>query len=123
MNLMWVALGGALGALARFALQNLAGRIWPHWPWGTLLVNACGSFAIGVLAARLSLLPPWTRPLIMVGFLGGLTTMSSFALEAVLLWESRRLFAALAYWLATLVLCTGLAFLGYSGGEGANSLR
>ncbi|MBX9797016.1 fluoride efflux transporter CrcB [Sphingomonas sp.] len=83
-----VMLGGAAGSAARYGL----GRVIAAWagtgfPWGTLAVNLIGGLAMGVLAG---LLPRWTgaeaaRLLLSIGFLGGFTTFSSFALETVAL--------------------------------------
>ena len=79
------ALGGVLGALARWALAE----VLPSpggWPWATLLVNLTGCLLIGVLIAVLaarSSEPAWARPLLGVGVLGGYTTYSTFAVEVV----------------------------------------
>jgi CrcB protein len=82
-----VALGGGLGAVARYAVGAwLAARLGPAFPSATLLVNVSGSLAIGVLAALLTerAAPVW-RLLLVVGFLGGYTTFSSYALEVLAL--------------------------------------
>ena len=85
------ALGGALGALGRWAL----GRGLPagpgDWPLATLLVNLTGCLAIGVLVAVLpagSGARPWLRPFLVTGVLGGWTTWSAFAVDAVQLAEA-----------------------------------
>ncbi len=97
------ALGGALGALARWAaaeaLPSPAG-----WPWATLLVNLTGCFLLGavlaVLAAR-SPEPSWARPFLGVGVLGGYTTYSAFAVEVVGLVDDGALAVAAGYVLLT----------------------
>jgi CrcB protein len=84
---LWVGVGGFLGANARYALGVwLGGRLGTAFPYPTLLVNVSGSLAIGVLAALLTerAAPAW-RLLLAVGFLGGSTTFSSYALEALAL--------------------------------------
>ena len=84
---LWVGVGGFLGATARYALGVwLGARLGAAFPYATLLVNVSGSLAIGVLAALLTerAAPAW-RLLLVVGFLGGYTTFSSYALEAVAL--------------------------------------
>ncbi len=109
---VYVAVGGAVGSLARFLAQTAAANFWPTWPAGTVLVNTVGSFIIGLLFPLLARLPEVARPLVMVGFLGGLTTMSSFSLEVVTLLEERRMVAAVSYWAVGAFVCVALAALG-----------
>ena len=82
-----VMLGGSLGAASRYAIGLLAAKAWGvQFPWGTLLVNLSGCFLIGLLFAladRARLLTPEMRLLLITGYLGALTTFSSFALETV----------------------------------------
>jgi CrcB protein len=84
---LWVALGGGCGAAARYAVGvGLGAGLGPAFPMATLVVNVSGSLAIGVLAGLLTerSAPAW-RLLLVVGFLGGYTTFSSYALEALAL--------------------------------------
>lgn len=89
MSYLWVALGGALGSVGRFWLSGLlATRIGETFPWGTLLVNLTGSFAIGLLATLTGpegrvLLAPNLRQFFMIGVCGGYTTFSSFSLQTL----------------------------------------
>jgi CrcB protein len=85
--LLAVAVGGAVGSVARYWLAVTAARTFgTALPWGTLAVNILGSFAIGVLAGILSRrAPDLLRPLLISGFLGGFTTFSAFALETMVL--------------------------------------
>jgi CrcB protein len=101
-----VALGGAVGALARYA----AGRGWPAasdaFPWATLIVNAVGCAAIGVLMVLIS--DVWVahrlvRPFLGTGVLGGFTTFSAYALDVQHLLETGRQVAATAYLAGTVV--------------------
>ncbi|WP_054030464.1 fluoride efflux transporter CrcB [Desulfatitalea tepidiphila] len=82
-----VMLGGSLGAASRYAIGLLAAKAWGvQFPWGTLLVNLSGCFLIGLLFAladRARLLTPEMRLLLITGYLGALTTFSSFTLETV----------------------------------------
>jgi CrcB protein len=82
-----VMLGGSLGAVSRYSISLLAARTWgTQFPWGTLLVNLIGCFLIGLifaLADRARLLTPGLRLLLITGFLGALTTFSSFSLETI----------------------------------------
>ena len=88
---LWVALGSALGGVARFGLTLLAARIWGEaFPWGTIAINVLGSFVIGffgtltlpggALPASIGL-----RAFVMVGLCGGFTTFSSFSLQTLVL--------------------------------------
>jgi CrcB protein len=84
-----VALGGALGSLARHAVNHLMGPRWPAFPVGTLIVNLSGSVAIGLLAGLIAsnriALPPYWREFVFVGILGGFTTFSTFSLDTLVL--------------------------------------
>ena len=112
MGWLWVALGGAIGSVARYG----AARLWPSapagWPIPTLTVNVVGSFCIGLLymyvAAR-GASADNARLFWMTGVLGGFTTYSAFALETVLLGFSM---TGVAYVLATFVGCLLSAVLG-----------
>jgi fluoride exporter len=85
-----LSLGGVMGVNARYWLTVWMAR-WsdPRFPWATFTINVSGSFAIGFLSTVLTArLPhPYFRLLVLVGFLGGYTTFSSFSLEALVLWE------------------------------------
>ncbi len=89
MTYVWVALGGALGSVARYACSVGAARwLGAAFPWGTLFVNVAGSFAIGLLAALVAAdgrpaLGSDARAFLLVGVLGGFTTFSSFSLETL----------------------------------------
>jgi CrcB protein len=82
-----VMLGGSLGAASRFGIGLLTAKVWGNrFPWGTLTVNLVGCFFIGfvfALADRARLLTPDMRLLVITGYLGALTTFSSFSLETV----------------------------------------
>ena len=100
MAYLWVAVGGAIGAAARFAVAQWTGARWGwSFPWGTLAVNLTGSLAIGLLMTLLIArgLDPAYRPLLVTGLLGGYTTFSAFTFEALALLEARRWDAAALY--------------------------
>jgi len=113
MTWLLVALGGALGSMARHGFS----RVWPATPGGfpvpTLTVNLIGSFAIGLLyiwiVARGGLGADNARLFWMTGVLGGFTTYSAFALEATLLGFSA---AGVLYVFVTVAGCIGGAWLG-----------
>src|SRR5262249_34664878 len=85
-----LSVGGSLGVNARYwlgvAITRWAG---PQFPWATLTINVSGSFAIGLLTVLLARWLPHAhmRLLVVVGFLGGYTTFSSFSAEALGLWD------------------------------------
>jgi fluoride exporter len=104
--LLAVALGGALGAPARYGLAQLAPTEAGGFPWATLITNVTGSFALGlVLTLVLERFPPTRhlRPFVATGFLGAYTTYSTFAVETDLLVKDGHIAVALAY-VATSVL-------------------
>lgn len=82
-----VMLGGSLGAASRYGIGLLTAKLLgANFPWGTLTVNLSGCFIIGLLFAladRVHLLTPDVRLLLITGYLGALTTFSSFTLETV----------------------------------------
>jgi len=114
-----VAIGGALGSLARFwlaaAMTLLTG---PHFPWGTLLINVLGSGIIGVVAA-VTLHPPRVamhpdlRVFLMVGICGGFTTFSAFSLQTLELLQAGDTGSAGAYIIGSVVLCLAAAWAGW----------
>ena len=85
-----LSVGGVLGVNARYWLGVVVNR-WTgaQFPWATFTINVSGSFAIGLLSVLLArwLPHPHARLLVVVGFLGGYTTFSSFSFESLALWE------------------------------------
>ena len=116
-GLTWgaVALGGAIGAVARFGLGLAFLRaLGPAFPYGTLSANAAGSFAMGLLATSLmtrSLDDP-ARAFFAIGLLGAFTTFSSFSFEAFALARDRSLMIAGGYVVASVALSLGGLCLG-----------
>ena len=86
-KVLLVMVGGGLGAVSRYGIGLLSARLWgPHFPWGTFSVNLVGCFLIGLLFAfvdRARFLTPDLRLLLVTGYLGALTTFSTFALETI----------------------------------------
>jgi CrcB protein len=90
------------------------------WPWGTFTVNVLGSLVIGFVGARLAMRAELGGRLglaITVGFLGGFTTYSSFALESVTLMEKRTIFQGLLYIASTLILALFACWVGLTLGR------
>jgi CrcB protein len=118
MDLLAIALGGALGSVLRYGVQS-ALRAWfgGGFPWGTLAVNLTGSLLIGVCAAATERGWPELRPGVMIGFLGGFTTFSAFSLESLHWLRGGQTVLAAAYALASVAGGLSLAMAGYSGGR------
>lgn len=111
MTVLLVALGAAIGAPARYLVDRfLRSRLGSGFPWGTLLVNVVGSFALGFLAA----LPadPEAAALFGTGFCGALTTYSTFSYETLRLMRAGARVRALAYVLASVACGVAAAVAG-----------
>jgi CrcB protein len=112
-----VALGGALGSVARWLVARGAHRLLPAAAahWGTFAVNVTGSFAIGVvatLALQRAQISPAARVFLVTGLLGGYTTFSAFSWETLTLARGGQWPAALAYALGSLAGGVLAAFIG-----------
>ena len=120
-TLLQVALGGALGASARYLVNVSAIRLLgPGFSWATLLVNVAGSFLMGALVVVLAHKDA-TRlaPLLMTGVLGGFTTFSAFSLDALTLWERGQTGPATLYVVGSVVLSLVAIALGMAAARGA----
>lgn len=110
-----VAVGGAIGSVARYILGGLIQeRMGVVFPWQTLIVNVTGSFAIGLFMG-LALNENWAagwRLFVAIGVLGGYTTYSTFAYETIRLFEDRSYGAAAGYFFGTAILAAAAAFAG-----------
>ncbi|MGI9481439.1 MAG: fluoride efflux transporter CrcB [Hyphomicrobiales bacterium] len=100
-TVIWVALGGAIGASARYLVGVQALRLMgPGFPWGTLSVNIAGSFLMGMLIELLAMkinLPQDVRHFLTTGVLGGFTTFSAFSLDFAILTERKAHLLAWSY--------------------------
>jgi CrcB protein len=94
-----VALGGALGSMARHAVNRAAATHWLAFPAGTVIVNITGCFAAGMLAGLVASrrldVPYYWREFVFVGVLGGFTTFSTFGLDTLVLSRTQPGLAAL----------------------------
>jgi CrcB protein len=107
-NILWIGLGGFLGANARFWLGSLVNRwLGTGFPWATGLVNISGALLIGIIATLFvdrAVHNEGLRLFLIVGILGGYTTFSSYIWEAVTLMEENRWLPAIAYLVASNLL-------------------
>jgi CrcB protein len=112
-----IACGGALGAMGRFGVSTILGRLLPSgFPYAILLVNIVGSVAMGLLVGSLvRWSPSWAeeaRLFAAVGVLGGFTTFSSFSLDTLTLIERGALLQAALYVLASVAVSVAGLYLG-----------
>jgi CrcB protein len=123
---VWVALGSALGGVARYWCSGLVARaVGETFPWGTLIVNIVGSFLIGLIAAVSGtdgrfIIPAEARQFMMVGILGGFTTFSSFSLQTLTLARDGDWLLAGANVVGSVVLCLIAVWAGHMLGAVVN---
>jgi fluoride exporter len=116
---LWVAVGGALGSMARFWLAAFVAEILgPQFPWGTILINIVGSFVIGFFATFTGpggrMIASFnTRAFVMVGICGGFTTFSAFSLQTLDLARESRWLQAGGNVVLSVVLCLVAVWLGH----------
>jgi len=124
-----IALGGALGSMARFAMSGLvAGQIGETFPWGTLIVNVLGSFLICFFATLTGpdgrfLVGAGGRMFFMTGIMGGFTTFSSFSLQTLSLVRDGDWLRAGGNVIGSVVVCLVAAWLGHLLAFSLNSSR
>lgn len=117
-SVLLVALGGALGSMARFKLSGWVLQQTPGWrfPAGTLAVNLIGCFVAGLLAGlavKQDVFTPEARVFLFTGLLGGFTTFSAFGLETLLLLKRGEAGVAIANVVVSVVAGLLVAWLGY----------
>jgi CrcB protein len=116
----WIAAGGAIGTLMRFWLDLFfKGRFGETMPWGTIVINITGSFAIGLFAAltepggRLAVSSDM-RLFVLVGLCGGYTTFSSFSLQTLALFQSGDPGRAITNVMLSIFCCLLAVWLGFA---------
>lgn len=114
--LLLVALGGAIGAVGRYLTVAGVGAVTGlGFPFGTLVVNIVGSFALGALVESASLVwspSPELRAMLVVGVLGAYTTFSTFSLDVVMQIERGNIIGAAIYILSSVALCVLALYAG-----------
>jgi CrcB protein len=96
-EVLWVGLGGFVGANARYLLGGwIAARLGSSFPYGTFVINITGSFILGLIMGTLEghILPPAVRPALAIGFVGAYTTFSTLTYETLRLIENGSLLLA-----------------------------
>jgi CrcB protein len=126
---LWIALGSALGGVARYGASVLVGDWFGQtFPWGTLLVNISGSFVIGFFATLTGpdgrlFVSQNTRLFVTVGLCGGYTTFSSFSLQTLNLVQEGEILRAGLNVGASVVLCLIAVWLGYVAAQALNLVK
>jgi len=116
-NYLLIFLGGGIGCLMRYWISHGSYTIiGQNFPYGTLVVNVTGSFLMGLLSIiileRFSISAPQLRAFLLIGFLGGYTTFSSFSIETLTLFEQGESFRALLNVGTSFTLCIFATWLG-----------
>lgn len=115
LQIIYIGVGGFIGAVSRFLVSRYMNNLLPSFPLGTLTVNIIGSFILGFIVYSVSLgksVSPDMRDFITIGILGGFTTMSSFAYESFRLMELNQLLMFSLNLTLNLVLCIAAVYAG-----------
>ena len=126
---LWIALGSALGGMARYACSNwVANWFGLTFPWGTLIINVLGSFVIGFFATLTGpdgrlMVPGDARQFVMVGLCGGYTTFSSFSYQTLTLAQDGEMLRAGVNVGASVALCLLSVWLGFVAAAALNAVK
>jgi CrcB protein len=126
---VWIAVGSALGGVARYWCSGVAARlIGETFPWGTIIVNIAGSFIIGFFATLTGpdgriFADTLTRQFVMIDFLGGYTTFSSFSLQTLALLQDGEWLLASANIALSVIACLLAVWAGYALAASINALK
>ena len=126
---LWIAIGSALGGTARFALSGFVARAFGEtFPWGTLIINVTGSFAIGFFNTLTGPDGRWFvssqgRLFFMTGICGGYTTFSAFSLQTLNLAREGEGLHAGGNIAGSVALCLLAVWLGHLAAASVNSLK
>ena len=115
-NIIAIALGGALGAVLRYVLGNQISIIFgTNFPFSILIINVVGSFFMGMVVESFNLFSISNEPMqkfLTIGILGAFTTFSTFSLDVIDLVVKNRMSDAFLYIFASVILAVGFLFLG-----------
>ena len=126
---LWIAIGGALGSVARYWCAVVAARLFGEaFPWGTLIVNIVGSFIIGFFATLTGpdgrfVAGTLVRQFVMVGICGGYTTFSAFSLQTLDLIQDGEWLRAGGNMVGSVVFCLIAVWLGHVAAAGINTMK
>jgi CrcB protein len=126
---LWIALGSALGGVARYACSSMVANAFGEtFPLGTLLVNVLGSFVIGFFATATGsdgrfVVSPDARQFVIVGLCGGYTTFSAFSWQTLVLVQDGEMVRAGANVGASVALCLASVWLGYIAAAALNRVH
>lgn len=129
MAYVWIAIGSALGGVARYWCSGVAARtIGETFPWGTLIVNVVGSFIIGFFATLTGpdgrvFASSAARQFVMIGFCGGYTTFSSFSIQTLNLVQDDEWLQAGGNIVGSVVLCLIAVWAGYVAAVAINAMK
>jgi len=126
---LWIALGGALGSVARYGCSSLiAGLFGETFPLGTLIINVVGSFVIGLFATLTGpdgrvIVSGDIRQFVAIGLCGGFTTFSSFSYQTLALAQDGAYLRAGANIAGSVVLCLLAVWLGFVAAQTLNAVK
>lgn len=115
LNILYIGVGGFIGAVSRYLLSRYINNLLPSFPFGTLTVNIIGSFILGFIIYSVSLgrnISPEMRDFIIIGMLGGFTTMSAFAYESFRLMELNQMMLFALNIALNVILCIAAVYAG-----------
>jgi fluoride exporter len=125
----WIAIGSALGGVARYWCSGVAARlVGETFPWGTLIVNIVGSFIIGFFATLTGpdgrvFVSSTARQFVMIGICGGYTTFSSFSIQTLNLVQDGEWFRAGANIVLSVICCLVAVWAGYLLAASMNAMK
>lgn len=114
LRVIYIGFGGFIGAVSRYLLVRYFSSLFPSFPVGTLVVNILGSFVLGIVvyAFAPAKLSPEIRDMLVIGILGGFTTMSAFAYDSFRFLELSQLPMFILNIVLNVVLCITAVYAG-----------